>query len=67
MKTIRIVVKKTFRDRYTGIKHVPGDKLTVTDARYREIKRSGDYIQLDKPTSLVETKSETKAENKKVK
>ncbi len=48
MKKVCIVVKKEFVDRYTGIKHKSGDKLTVTDARFREIKRSGDYAEVDK-------------------
>ena len=41
MKKINVVVKKAFVDRYTGIKHKEGAKLTVSDARLREIKRSG--------------------------
>ena len=48
MKKVCIVVKKDFVDKYTGIKHKPGDKLTVTDARFREIKRSGDYVEVVK-------------------
>lgn len=44
MKKIRVVVKKKFVDKYTGITHKPGDRLTVTETRYREILRSGDYV-----------------------
>ena len=47
MKKVNIVVKKEFVDRYAGVKRKPGEKLTVTDARFREIKRSGDYAELD--------------------
>lgn len=45
MKKIRVVVKKKFTDRYTGIIHKPGDKLTVSEVRFREILRSGDYVE----------------------
>ena len=48
MKKVNIIVTKGFVDRYTGKKHKPGDKLTVDDARFREIKRSGAYAELDK-------------------
>lgn len=44
MKKIRVIVKKKFLDRYTGITHKPGDKLTVDENRYREILRAGDYV-----------------------
>ena len=44
MKKIKVVVKKKFTDRYTGIVHKPGDKLTVSEVRFREILRSGDYV-----------------------
>ena len=49
MKKVLVKVKKEFVDRYTGIKHKPDAKITVTDARYREMKRSGDYVELVKP------------------
>lgn len=42
---MNVIVKKEFVDRYTGITHKPGDKLSITDARHREIKRSGDYVE----------------------
>ena len=48
MKKINVVVKKEFLDRYTGIKHKVGAKLTITDARLREIRRSGDYVAVEK-------------------
>ena len=48
MKKVTVVVKKPFLDRYTGIKHNPDEKMTITDARYREIKRSGDLVEVIK-------------------
>ena len=56
MKKIKVVVKKKFTDRYTGIVHKPGDKLTVSEVRYREILRSGDYV-------AKETAAQTPAKN----
>lgn len=47
MKQIKVIVKKKFRDRITGVRHKVGDKLTVTDERFREIKRSGDYVEVE--------------------
>lgn len=44
MKKIKVVVKKKFTDRYTGIVHKPGNKLTVSEVRFREMMRSGDYV-----------------------
>ena len=47
-KMISVIVTKEFIDRYTGVTHKPGDKLKITDARHREIKRSGDYVEVEK-------------------
>ena len=48
MKKINVIVKKDFFDRYTGLKHVAGKKMTISDARLREIKRSGAYVEVVK-------------------
>lgn len=48
MKKIIVVVKKEFLDRYTGKNHKPGETLTVTEDRFREIRRSGDYVEIRK-------------------
>ena len=47
MKKINVVVKKRFLDKYSGVYRKPGDKLTVDENRYREIKRSGDYVEVE--------------------
>ena len=44
MKKIRVIVRKKFVDKYTGLTHKPGDKLTVSEVRFREIQRAGDYV-----------------------
>ena len=56
MKILTVKVKTAFRDRYSGINHKPGDTLTITDERYREIKRSGDLVEVVKPEKANEKK-----------
>lgn len=56
MNEVKVVVKKEFTDRYTGLKHKPGEKLKVTEARYREIKRSGDYVAVEKAAEVKKEK-----------
>lgn len=46
MKKIKVKVKRDFRDKYTGIKHNAGTTMEVTDSRFREINRSGDYLEV---------------------
>ena len=58
MKKTMVKVTKEFPDKYTGIIRKVGDEFEVTDARYREIKRSGDYVEVVKAT-------EAKAKEKK--
>ena len=55
MKKISVAVKKKFRDRYTGKTHKPGEKLTISDVRFREIKRSGDYVEIETAAAVVKT------------
>ena len=62
MKKINVVVKKAFLDRYTGTKRKEGEKLTITDARYREIKRSGNYVEIEKAPA-----EDAKKEEKRIK
>lgn len=57
MKTLKVKVKKAFLDRYTGQKRKAGDIFEVTDARFREIKRSGDYVEVVKEVT-AEVKKE---------
>ena len=64
MKKICIVVKKDFFDKYTGKKHKAGEKLTVTDARLREINRSGEYAEYDKVATEAMIATEKKAAEK---
>lgn len=57
MKDLKVKVKKDFLERYTGIKRKAGEELTITDARYREIQRSGDYVEVIKePAAEVKKK-----------
>ena len=64
MKKICIVVKKDFFDKYTGKKYKAGEKLTVTDARLREINRSSKYAEYDKAATEAMIAAEKKAAEK---
>lgn len=46
MKKLNVVVTKPFRDIYTGITHKEGEKLTVTDVRFREINRREKHVEV---------------------
>ena len=68
MKKIRVIVKKKFVDKYTGLTHKPGDKLTVSEVRFREIQRSGDYVTVEivaAPKSDAATPEKVTNETKK--
>ena len=56
MKTLNVTVKKEFVDRRTGQTRKVGDTFTVTDERLREIKRSGDYVEVVNPAKTEKTK-----------
>lgn len=56
MKNIKVKVTKEFTDRYTGIKHKVGEVLTITDARFREIKRSGSFVEVVNPSEVKKEK-----------
>ena len=64
MKKICIVVKKDFFDKYTGLKHKAGAKLTVTDARLREINRFCNHAEYDKAATEAMIAAEKKAAEK---
>lgn len=52
-KMVKVTVKKSFLDRYTGITHKQGDVLTVSDSRYREIQHSGDFVEVMKEKAVA--------------
>lgn len=60
MKTLKVKVLKPFVDRYTGQKRKAGDVIEITDARFREIKRSGAYVEAVKATPVKPEKPEVK-------
>lgn len=51
MKKIKVIVKKRFLDGSTGLYRNPGEKMTVTEKRYLEIIRKGDYVEAVKDTA----------------
>ena len=61
MKNVNVIVKKQFLDRYTGKMRKVNDKFTVREDRYREILRSGDYVEAVKDEAK---KPEFKKESK---
>ena len=62
MKKFNVIVEKPFLDRRTGQKRKKGDRLTITEDRYNEIRRSGkEYISIEKPTAKKVEKPETAA------
>jgi hypothetical protein len=63
MKQLKVIVKKRFLDKYTGVWHNPGEVLTVTDRRYREINRKDNFIEVEKKPKVEKT--ENKVEIKK--
>lgn len=57
MKNIKVTVTNNFRDKYSGLLHKKGDILTVSEERYRELKRAGDYIKAEvKEVASIEKK-----------
>lgn len=63
MKTVNVIVKKRFLDKYNGVFHEVGEKLTVTSARYREINRKDKFVEVE--TAKNEKAPEKAAEIKK--
>lgn len=60
MKNVNVIVKKNFLDRYTGKMRKVNDKFTVKEDRYREILRSGDYVEAVAEAKKPEVKKESK-------
>lgn len=56
MKNVNVIVKKEFLDRYTGKMRKVNDKFTVREDRYREILRSGAYVEAVKAEAKKESK-----------
>ena len=59
MKDVNVIVRKEFLDRYTGKMRKVNDKFTCREDRYREIMRSGAYVEVAK-----DNKAEAKKESK---
>lgn len=61
-KRLNVKVLKTFTDKHTNQKHKKGDKLTITEERFREIKSVGDLVEVETPasTGAGEKTNETK-------
>ena len=55
-KMIEVIVKTQFLDRYTGKIRKVGEKMKITYDRLAEIRRSGKYVEVVKPTATAEKK-----------
>lgn len=62
MKKYNVTVKKEYLDKYTGLKRKPGDKLEMTDMRIRELRHSGDLVDVGEEVKIPKQKQETKPE-----
>jgi hypothetical protein len=66
MKKFNVIVEKPFLDRRTGLKRKKGDRMTIAEDRYNEIRRSGkDYITIEKAAAKVEKTDKATIEIKK--
>ena len=61
MKNVNVIVKEEFLDRYTGKMRKVNERFTVKEDRYREILRSGNYVEVVKDEAK---KPEIKKESK---
>lgn len=57
---VTVVVVKEFIDRYTGILKKPGEKMTVSTARFREINRLCEYVKTEKQIAAEKAASDSK-------
>lgn len=63
---VTVVVVKEFLDRYTGKLCKPGDKITITTARFREINRLCEYVKTEKQIAAEKAAAEkTESDSKK--
>lgn len=53
MKKFNVVVKKKFLDGSTGLYRKVDDKMTITEKRYIEIKRKGDFVEIVKDNATA--------------
>lgn len=63
MKILKIRVKAAFLDRRAGKMRKSGDVLTITEERYREIKRSGDFVEVIPAEKVAKAAKTATAEN----
>lgn len=57
---VNVVVVKEFLDRYTGIIKKPGEKMTITTARFREINRLRENVKTEKQIAAEKAAADSK-------
>lgn len=62
---MRVVVVKEYTDKYTGKGHVIGEKLTMTEERFKEIQSKGMFV-VDISDEAPEKAEEAEKEEKPV-
>lgn len=65
MKTFKVIVKKSFRDKHSGVFHRVGKELTLSENRFREIQRCGDYVEIKEAANAASKPEKTTNEIKK--
>lgn len=57
---VKVVVVKEFIDRYTGIVKKPGEQMTITTARFREINRLRENVKTEKQIAAEKAAADSK-------
>ena len=56
---MKVVVVREYTDKYTGAGHVVGEKLTMTEKRFKEIQGKGMFlVDISEETKKGKTKGE---------
>lgn len=57
---VNVIVVKEFIDRYTGILHKQGEKMSISTVRFREINRLCEYVKTEKMIAAEKAASDHK-------
>ena len=57
---VNVIVVNEFIDRYTGILRKPGEKMSISTARFREINRLREYVKTEKQIAAEKAASDPK-------
>ena len=57
---VKVVVVKEFIDRYTGIVKKPGEKMSISTARFREINRLCEHVKTENQIAAEKAAADSK-------